>query len=1014
MQESAESAHTLSSALVSVRDGLHSVADAYATAPLKMIAGALKGYPEVVAPAVGALAGLLILPMIARGAQIAIPAITGVVGALGSGIAVAGDFFTAIDLGLPVLGAFDIAMSTNPIGAFVIAATALAGIGYEVYEHWNGVLSVFENLAKFVPTWMRARGTPASEFAHRFEPGREPQSLRRYRRSRRGAAGRYAQDLRQPVPARTAAARHRHDQARERAQGHAHQDRGRPRGQREYRNGPDAGALLMALADGIQAGSFRGAPFLYQTSSADLGRRVAKHEYPKRDKPYAEDMGRKAREFTLSVFVVGPNWQAQRDAIITACETAGAGKLVHPLFGEMQASCTGCKVSESTATVGRADFELSFVEPGDISFAAVIVPAPGAEVTDAAASADAAASQDFAGKFAASGTVAWVAGSAQSDLSSALDAVKTAVAPITTAVGTVLSAIGTAQAAIGAALSVPLSVASTVVGAIQSVSSIVLGGAWSDLFDGGIAASAETIDDLFAAMLGLGGTSSLSPSVAPAPPAAASDPDRLTQTSQHRGDRRARARRCARRSGAGSRGVSVQFERPRPLPRATFSRTRSTRRSSLRATTPPLRRSRRCGLPRCASSTAPRRSCRRSRRSGRRRRRLQSRWRTGSMTIRPGPRTSCSATTCAIRCSFPPSVSRSSAMPPDAVTLAVGGREFSGWTAVEIDRNLETIAGQFRLTVTERWPGRQAVAQIKPYDACRLAIGADTVITGYVDLAAPEYDAETHAVRIEGRDAAGQLVDCSTLSGAVQLPSGTALAMIQSIAKPFGIAVSADVAGAQTIVLNAAVQASETAFETIQRIAAQSAILVMSDGKGGLLLTDAGTAGARSGIALGVSILSARGRYSGRDRFSEYLVASQTVAEDLADPTQAAAGNAKAVDPAVPLYRPLVVLCDIMTYGPFYMQTRADWEASVRLGRAWQAELTVAGWRDAAGRLWQPNTLVHVSDEFLAIDDTLLISRALLTLDENGALAKLTVTRKEAFTPLPLPLRPELQNAGGL
>lgn len=352
-------------------------------------------------------------------------------------------------------------------------------------------------------------------------------------------------------------------------------------------------------------------------------------------------------------------------------------------------------------------------------------------------------------------------------------------------------------------------------------------------------------------------------------------------------------------------------------------------------------------------------------------------------------------------------------MTEDTVSLVLGNRAWSGWTRVEVERSMENLAGAFTLTVTERWPGVQATQGIAPGAPCKLMIGSDIVITGYVDDVKPDYDATRHEVVVNGRDAAGDLVDCQTLTGIVKLPSGTAISMIAAIAEPFGIKVSADVPEAQTQIADAEIQHAETAFETISRIAEQSGFLVVSDGQGGIRLTNAGAAGGQAALVLGKNIKSARGHFSMKDRFSLYEVTSQAVAFDFDDPVEATIGVGKATDPGVTRYRPLGIIADISSGGDEYRQKRAQWEAGVRLGRAMRADLTVQGWRDGAGTLWRPNTLARVVDPFLAIDATLLISGVKLRLDEDGSTATLTVTAKEAFTPAPVPLIKALGIGGG-
>ena len=45
----------------------------------------------------------------------------------------------------------------------------------------------------------------------------------------------------------------------------------------------------------LNQASFRGVPFAVYGGDARFGRRLALHEYPGRDKPYIEDMGRSTR-----------------------------------------------------------------------------------------------------------------------------------------------------------------------------------------------------------------------------------------------------------------------------------------------------------------------------------------------------------------------------------------------------------------------------------------------------------------------------------------------------------------------------------------------------------------------------------------------------------------------------------------------------------------------------------------------------------------------------------------------
>lgn len=122
----------------------------------------------------------------------------------------------------------------------------------------------------------------------------------------------------------------------------------------------------MAWRDNLRASSFRGVPFnVIDGGTLTAGRRLARHEYPQRDIPYLEDMGRKAREYKVEAIVVEPGYMAKRDALIQAIEAAGPGQLVHPYYGTLQVVVSGdCQISESTQQGGMAKITITFVEAG--------------------------------------------------------------------------------------------------------------------------------------------------------------------------------------------------------------------------------------------------------------------------------------------------------------------------------------------------------------------------------------------------------------------------------------------------------------------------------------------------------------------------------------------------------------------------------------------------------------------------------------------------------------------------
>lgn len=122
----------------------------------------------------------------------------------------------------------------------------------------------------------------------------------------------------------------------------------------------------------LQPASFSGAAFHVEVGGQAGGRRIALHEFPKKDTPYSEDMGRKARRLSVSAYLLGPFYTADRDALIAACEQEGPGTFVHPTLGSMQAVCDGYRCEESREKGGFCAFELTFIEAGQAPSNAVL------------------------------------------------------------------------------------------------------------------------------------------------------------------------------------------------------------------------------------------------------------------------------------------------------------------------------------------------------------------------------------------------------------------------------------------------------------------------------------------------------------------------------------------------------------------------------------------------------------------------------------------------------------------
>jgi prophage DNA circulation protein len=136
----------------------------------------------------------------------------------------------------------------------------------------------------------------------------------------------------------------------------------------------------------LQPGSYNGVPFHVDVDARSGGRRIALHEFPKKDTPYAEDMGRRARRFSITCYVLGPDYTFNRDDLIEQLEQEGPGLLIHPTRGDDMVVVDQYSVTERRERGGVADFEIAFTEAGSNDFSALGIDTQG-QVSTAAQNA---------------------------------------------------------------------------------------------------------------------------------------------------------------------------------------------------------------------------------------------------------------------------------------------------------------------------------------------------------------------------------------------------------------------------------------------------------------------------------------------------------------------------------------------------------------------------------------------------------------------------------------------------
>lgn len=342
----------------------------------------------------------------------------------------------------------------------------------------------------------------------------------------------------------------------------------------------------------------------------------------------------------------------------------------------------------------------------------------------------------------------------------------------------------------------------------------------------------------------------------------------------------------------------------------------------------------------------------------------------------------------------------------DDLELLVNGMAYAGWTSLGVTRAMDAASGAFTVSLTERWEGGNgAAAQVEPWpilpgDECEVRLAGVPLIIGHVDIFKPSYSATSHTINIQGRDKTADLIDCSAVHAPDEWRNLDLMQFASIVAKPFGVEVSADVPVGERFQL-IKLQQGETAFEAIERYARQRRLLLMPDGKGGLLLTRAGYRRAEVALEQGSNILDASGSIDHSQRFSSYLIKAQAGFSEDSDGEAEAHIEGSVTDSGIARYRPMLVVAESGGTGAS-VQERATWEANSRIGKSAAASITVQGWRQRpGGPIWEPNMLVRVRSPWLRMDGDMIIRQATFERGDQGTTTKLDLVSPQAFAPEP-------------
>lgn len=350
---------------------------------------------------------------------------------------------------------------------------------------------------------------------------------------------------------------------------------------------------------------------------------------------------------------------------------------------------------------------------------------------------------------------------------------------------------------------------------------------------------------------------------------------------------------------------------------------------------------------------------------------------------------------------------------PDDLVIKCNGATVSVWQSFTVTRGIELLPSTCEITATERLPSMPSDAVVAPFDVCEVFLGADKILTGYVDVYAPEADAEHHEVTIGARSKTEDVVDCSVdvdaLSaangGSWQIKSATIGQAAKMLCEPYGIkVVLPDDDPPLNVQYPIAVQPGMTVYHVIEELARMTQMLIWDNENGDLVISRVGTKRADP-LVEGTNLKVEAARLSGDQRYQSVKVFGTYYFADQNGPHISYEGTA--TDSQVPRKRLLMIPIDMPGPDGKWVTQRAQWEVARRLGRSRVVRAVVTGLRDSKGALWQPNTVSRVQMPTMKIPgEDMVVAQVTWSRNQSGTTTTLMCAPPEAFKIAPFTFRP--------
>ena len=331
-------------------------------------------------------------------------------------------------------------------------------------------------------------------------------------------------------------------------------------------------------------------------------------------------------------------------------------------------------------------------------------------------------------------------------------------------------------------------------------------------------------------------------------------------------------------------------------------------------------------------------------------------------------------------------------MGPEYITLMTEAGPWTAFKRVQVSASLDEAARSWQMEAAFEVGAGLSARLFKAGAKVTITSNGSVLLQGFVDRYRPSGDAKQFSLSLSGRSLSADMIDSSVIHASGHLKSVTLLDIAKAFDKS-GISFTSAVP--LKVIDRVQINPGETVFAVLDRYARAHRLTLTGTADGGVQFYDASTPKRHATPLIeGLNILRFSADHNWSGRYSHYVVRGQEALGTNADKLQM---QSVIKDSAVAdRIRPNVIIVERQS-NDGDLRKRARHERDRAAGRALSASVTVQGFRDEAGLIWEPGYLVFVESTAMNVVQDMLIERVSFSQDGNGSITDIDLVDPRAY-----------------